>query len=140
MDFSTAYHPQMNGQSKRVIQTLEDMLRSCVIDFRGSWEDHLPLAEFAYKNSFQSSIQMTPYKALYGRKCRTPLCWMELGKRWVLGPKLVFEIENIIKLIRERLKAASDRKKSYADLMQKEVEYVVGEQVFLKVSSWKKVS
>lgn len=140
MDFSTAYHPQMNGQSKRVIQTLEDMLRSCVIDFRGSWEDHLPLAEFAYKNSFQSSIQMTPYKTLYGRKCRTPLCWMELGKRWVLGPKLVFEIENIIKLIRERLKAASDRKKSYADLMQKEVEYVVGEQVFLKVSSWKKVS
>ena len=74
LNFSTAFHSQMDGQSERVIQVLEDMLRSCVIDYEGSWDIHIPLVEFMYNNSFQSSIGMAPYEALYGRKCRTPLC------------------------------------------------------------------
>ncbi|KAG8492930.1 hypothetical protein CXB51_010202 [Gossypium anomalum] len=78
LDFSTAFHPQTDGQSDRVIQILEEMLRGCIIHFRSSWEEYLPLMEFAYNNSYQSSIQMAPYEALYGRKCRTPLCWTEL--------------------------------------------------------------
>ncbi|KAA3473690.1 polyprotein [Gossypium australe] len=92
-DFSTAFHPQTDGQSERVIQILEDMLRSCVIDFKGSWEDYLPLVEFAYNNSHQSSIQMAPYEALYGCRCRTPTCWTELGERRLLGPELISEID-----------------------------------------------
>ncbi|XP_012482913.1 uncharacterized protein LOC105797499 [Gossypium raimondii] len=81
-----------------------------------TWEDYLPLAEFAYNNSYQSSIQMAPYEALYGCRCRTPSCWIELGERRVLGPELVSDTEDKVKLILDRLKAASDRQKSYADL------------------------
>ncbi|KAA3460467.1 DNA/RNA polymerases superfamily protein [Gossypium australe] len=139
LDFNTAFHPQSDGQSERVIQVLEDMLRGCVIDFRGSWEEYLPLAEFAYNNSYQASIRMTPYEALYGRKCRTPTCWTELKKRQVLGLELVAESEEKVSVIRARLKEASDRQKSYADLKRKEIEFDVGDQVFLKVSPWKKV-
>ncbi|KAA3487114.1 Retrotransposable element Tf2 [Gossypium australe] len=139
LDFSTAFHPQSDGQSERVIQILEDMLRGCVIDFRGSWEGFLPLAEFAYNNSYQSSIQMAPYEALYGRKCRTPTCWTELGECQLLGPELVFETEDKLKIIRTRLKEASDRQKPYADLKRKDIEFAVGDRVFLKVSPWKKV-
>ncbi|KAA3473091.1 DNA/RNA polymerases superfamily protein [Gossypium australe] len=80
LDFSTTFHPQTDGQFEKVIQILEDMLRSYVIDFRGSWEEYLPLAELAYNNSYQSSIQMAPYEALYGHKCRTPVCWIKLGE------------------------------------------------------------
>src|ERR1044071_7583051 len=79
LDMSTAYHPQTDGQSERMIQTLEDMLRACVIDFGQSWEIHLPLVEFSYNNSYHSSIKATPFQALYGRKCRSPLCWAEVG-------------------------------------------------------------
>ena len=78
LNFSTAFHPQTNGQSERVIQVLEDMLRCCVLEFQGSWERYLPLVEFAYNNSYQSSLKMAPYEALYERKCRTPLYWTEL--------------------------------------------------------------
>ncbi|KAL4201664.1 hypothetical protein AMTRI_Chr02g259720 [Amborella trichopoda] len=89
LTFSTAFHPQTDGQSERTIQILEDMLRACVIDLTGSWDDHLPLIEFAYNNSFQASIQMAPYEALYGRKCRSPICWDEVGERKLLGPEIV---------------------------------------------------
>ncbi|TYH09882.1 hypothetical protein ES288_A07G133200v1 [Gossypium darwinii] len=133
LDFSTAFHPQTNGQSERVIQILEDMLRSCVIDFRGSWEDFLPLAEFTYNNSYQSSIQMAPYEALYGRRCRTPY-WTELSEQRVLVPELISDTEDKVKLIWDRLKAASDKQKSYADLKRKKIEFSVGDLVFLKVS------
>ena len=74
LNFSTAFHPQTDGQSERIIQTLEDMLRACVIEFTGGWDEHLPLIEFVYNNSYHSSIEMAPYEALYGRKCRTPVC------------------------------------------------------------------
>ena len=74
LGLSTAFHPQTDGQSERVIQILEDILRSCVLDFQGSWMEHLPLIEFAYNNSFKSSIGMAPYEALYGRPCKLPMC------------------------------------------------------------------
>ncbi|KAD7479850.1 hypothetical protein E3N88_02986 [Mikania micrantha] len=78
---STAYHPQTDGQSERTIQTLEDMLRACIIDFGGSWDNYLPLAEFSYNNSYHSGLRMPPYEMLYGRRCRTPVCWGEVGSR-----------------------------------------------------------
>ena len=77
LHFSTAFHPQTDGQSEISIQTLEDMLRVCVIELKGSWDTHLSLMEFAYNNSYQSSIGMAPFEALYGRKCRTPVCWVK---------------------------------------------------------------
>ena len=139
LNFSTAFHPQTDGQSERVIQILEDMLRSCAIDYEGSWDRHIPLVEFVYNNSFQSSIGMAPYEALYGRKCRTPLCWTELSERKVIGPDLIQETEEKVKIIKEKLKVATDRHKSYTDMKRKDIRYEVGEKVFLKVSPWKKV-
>ncbi|GJW62111.1 putative nucleotidyltransferase, ribonuclease H [Tanacetum coccineum] len=85
LDMSTAYHPQTDGQSERTIQTLEDMLRACVIDFGGSWDVHLPLAEFSYNNSYHTSIRCAPFEALYGRKCRSPVLWAEIGKAQMAG-------------------------------------------------------
>ena len=139
LNFSTAFHPQTDGQSERVIQIMEDMIRSCVIDYEGSWDRHIPLVEFVYNNSFQSSIGMAPYEALYGRKCRTPLCWTELSEKKVIGPDLIQETEEKVKMIRERLKVANDRQKSYADMKRKDIRYEIREKVFLKVSHWKKV-
>ncbi|KAA3488005.1 DNA/RNA polymerases superfamily protein [Gossypium australe] len=139
LSFSTAFHPQTVGQSERVIQILEDMLRCCILDFQGNWEKYLPLVEFAYNNSFQSSLKMAPYEALYGRKCRKPLYWTELRENQIHGVDLVRETEEKVKVIRECLKAASDRQKSYSDLKRKDIEFQVGDKVFLKVSPWKKV-
>ena len=92
-----------------------------------------------YNNSFQSSIRMAPYEALYGMKCRTPLCWTELSENKVIGPNLIQETEEKVKTIRERLKIATDRKKSYANLKRKDIPYEINDKVFLKVSPWKKV-
>ena len=138
LNFSTAFHRQTDGQSERVIQTLEDML-SCVIDYEGSWDRHIPLVEFVYNNSFKSSIGMAPYEALYGRKCRTPLCWTELSEKKLIGPDLILETEEKVKMIRERLKVVIDRQKSYADMKRKDIRYQIVDKVFLKVSPWKKV-
>jgi hypothetical protein len=91
LNFSTAFHPQTDGQSERTIQILEDMLRTCVLDFKGSWIDHLTMVEFAYNNSYQASIEMAPYEALYGRRCRSPICWDEVGERKILGPEIVLK-------------------------------------------------
>ncbi|KAL4379294.1 hypothetical protein GQ457_02G032210 [Hibiscus cannabinus] len=139
LNFSTSYHPQTDGQSERVIQVLEDMLRCCIIDFQGTWEKQLPLVEFAYNNSYQASIQMAPYESLYGRRCRTPVCWAEAGQKLLPMPDILKGTTEKVKLISERLKDASDRQKSYADLKRREIEYAVGDKVFLKVSPWKKV-
>ncbi|KAK1421015.1 hypothetical protein QVD17_23053 [Tagetes erecta] len=136
---STAYHPQTDGQSERTIQTLEDMLRACIIDFGGSWDKHLPLAEFSYNNSYHSSIKMPPYEMLYGRKCRTPICWGEIGQRELGEKEIVQETIENVDLIRSRLKAAQDRQKSYADKRRRPIEFQVGDQVMLKVSPWKGV-
>ena len=89
LSFSTAFHPQTDGKSERVIQVLEDLLRACTLDLKGNWDDHLPLVEFAYNNSFQASIGMAPFEGLYGRKCRSPICWDDIGERKLLGPELV---------------------------------------------------
>ena len=113
--FSTAFHPQTDGQSERTIQTLEDMLRACVLDFKRSWNVYLPLIEFAYNNSFQATISMAPYEALYGRKCRSPIHWHETGERRFLGPELVQKTEEAIQKIRQRMITAQSRQKSYAD-------------------------
>ncbi|KAL0540162.1 hypothetical protein IC582_024392 [Cucumis melo] len=111
LKFSTSFHPQIDGQSERTIQTLEDMLRACVLQLKGSWDTHLPLMEFAYNNNYQSSIGMAPHEALYGRPCRTPVCWNEVGERKLVGPELVQITTNNIKLIRENLRKAQDRQK-----------------------------
>jgi hypothetical protein len=139
LNFSTAFHPQADGQSERTIQILEDMLRACAIDFKGSWEEHLPLVEFAYNNSYQANIQMAPYEALYGRKCRSPICWDDIGERKILGPEIVQHTVDKIQLIRERLRSAQSRQKSYADTRRRKLEYQVGDHVFLRVSPTKGV-
>ncbi|GJW36256.1 reverse transcriptase domain-containing protein [Tanacetum coccineum] len=139
LDMSTAYHPQTDGQSERTIQTLEDMLRACVIDFGGSWDVHLPLAEFSYNNSYHSSIRCAPFEALYGRKCRSPVLWAEIRESSLIGPELVQETTDKVVLIKEKLKAARDRQKSYADNRRKPLEFEVGDRVMLKVSPWKGV-
>ena len=105
-----------------------------MIDYEGSWDRHIPLVEFVYDNNFQSSIGMAPDKALYGRKCRTPLCWTELSEKKVIGPNLIQETEEKVKMIRERLKVANDRHKSYVDMKRKDIRYEIGKKVFLKVS------
>ncbi|GJZ29957.1 reverse transcriptase domain-containing protein [Tanacetum coccineum] len=139
LDMSTAYHPQTDGQSERTIQTLEDMLRACVIDFGGSWDVHLPLAEFSYNNSYHTSIRCAPFEALYGRKCRSPVLWAEIGEGSLIGPELVQETTDKVVVIKEKLKAARDRQKSYADNRRKPLEFEVGDRVMLKVSPWKGV-
>ncbi|KAD4585465.1 hypothetical protein E3N88_23066 [Mikania micrantha] len=113
LDMSTAYHQQTDGQSERTIQTLEDMLRACVVDFGNSWETHLPLVEFFYNNSYHTSIKAAPFEALYGRKCRSPICWAEVGDSQLTGPELVHETTEKIVQIRNR------------------------DKVLLKVSPWK---
>ena len=111
-----------------------------MIDNEGSWDKHISLVEFVYNNSFQSSIGMTPYEALYGRKCRTPLCWTELSEKKVIGLDLIQETEKKkVKMIKERLKVAIDRQKSYADMKRKDIQYEIGEKVFLKVLPWNKL-
>ena len=115
LDMSTAYHPQTDGQSERTIQTLEDMLRACAIDFGNGWDKHLPLAEFSYNNSYHTSIKAAPYEALYGRKCRSPICWVEVGESQLTGPELVQETTEKIVQIKSRMQAARDRQKSYTD-------------------------
>ncbi|GKE92011.1 putative reverse transcriptase domain-containing protein, partial [Tanacetum coccineum] len=106
---STTIRPQMDGQSERMVQTLEDMLRACAIDFGGNWDDHLPLLEFTYNNSYHESIKMPPYEMLYGRKCRTLVCWEEVGSRDLASTDMVLATTEKIETIRERLKAAQDR-------------------------------
>ena len=109
------------------------------MEFSGSWDRYISLMEFPYNNSFQSSIGMAPYKALYGRKCRTPVCWMELNEHKVIGQDIVKDTEEKVQVIRKMLKAANDRQKSYADLKRRDIEYEVGDKVFLKVSPWRKI-
>nr|GFB06744.1 putative reverse transcriptase domain-containing protein [Tanacetum cinerariifolium] len=106
LDMSTAYHPETDGQSKRTIQTLEDMLRACTIDFGKGWVNHLPLVEFSYNNSYHATIKAAPFEALYGRKCRSPVCWTEVGEAQILGPELIQETTEKIVQIKQRIQAA----------------------------------
>ncbi|GJT29665.1 putative reverse transcriptase domain-containing protein [Tanacetum coccineum] len=139
LDMSTAYRPQTDGQSESTIQTLENMLRACVIDFGSSWDRHLPLVEFSYNNSYHASIKPTPYEALYRRKCRSHVCWSEVGDSQLTGPELIRDTTEKIVQIKNRLLAARSRQKSYADKRLKPLEFEVGDMVLLKVSPWKGV-
>ncbi|XP_070002587.1 uncharacterized protein [Nicotiana sylvestris] len=139
VNLSTTFHPQTDGQVERTIQTLEDMLRACVLNFKGNWYDHLPLIEFAYNNSFHVSIQMAPFEALYGRRCRSPIGWLEVGEAELLGPNLVHQGLEKVKIIQERLKAAQSRQKSYVDIRRRKLEFQVDDWVFLRVSPMKGV-
>ncbi|GJV86247.1 putative reverse transcriptase domain-containing protein [Tanacetum coccineum] len=113
------------------------MLRARVLDFRGSWDVHLLLIEFSYNNSYHSSVRCAPFEALYGRKCCSPIMWAEVGEGQLIGPELVQETTEKISQIKDRLKAARDRQKSYADKRRKPLEFSVGDYVLLKVSPWK---
>nr|GEZ75110.1 putative reverse transcriptase domain-containing protein [Tanacetum cinerariifolium] len=136
---STAYHPEIDGQSERTIQTLEEMLRACAIDFGKVWVNHLPLVEFSYYNSYNASIKAAPFEALYGRKCRSPVGWTKVEEAQILGPELIQETTEKIVQIKQRMQAACDRQKSYANLKHKPIEFQVEDKVMLKVSPWKGV-
>ncbi|GJW04916.1 putative reverse transcriptase domain-containing protein [Tanacetum coccineum] len=139
LDMSTAYHPQTDGQSERTIQTLEDMLRACVLDFGNGWDRHLPLVEFSYNISYHTSIKAAPFKTLYGRKCHSLVCWAEVGDVQITSPEIIHEtIEKIVQ-IKSIIQAAHDRHKSYFDVRCKPLEFQVGDKVMLKVSLWKGV-
>jgi len=100
---STTFHPQMDGQSERTMQTLEDMLRACALEYTGNWDHNLPLVKFAYNNSYHSSIDMAPYEALYARRCRTPICWDEVGERKLSKSELIDQTREIVNRIWEKL-------------------------------------
>nr|GEU80052.1 putative reverse transcriptase domain, ribonuclease H-like domain, aspartic peptidase domain protein [Tanacetum cinerariifolium] len=137
LDMSIAYHPKTDVQSERTIQTLKDMLRACVIDFEKGWEKHLPLVEFSYNNSYHASIKAAPFKALYGRKCRSPICWAEVGNVQLTRPEIIHETTKKIVQIRQCLQAARDRQQSYANIRRKPLEFQVGDRVMLKVAPQK---
>jgi hypothetical protein len=101
--FSSIYHPQTDGQTKRVNQILEDMLRDCALQYARSWDKSLPYAEFSYNNNYQESLKMAPFEMLYGRRCQTPLFWSEVGEQKVFGPDILQEVEKQVRMIRENL-------------------------------------
>nr|GEU57190.1 putative reverse transcriptase domain-containing protein [Tanacetum cinerariifolium] len=137
LDMSTAYHSEIDGQSERTIQTLEDMLRACLINFGNGWVKNLPLVEFSYNNSYHASIKVAPFEALYGRKCRSPMCWAEVRQVQLTGPELVQETTERIIQIKQRIQTARDQQKSYANL-KREVDprYVRPFKVLKKVRSF----
>ncbi|GJR08091.1 putative nucleotidyltransferase, ribonuclease H [Tanacetum coccineum] len=134
LKFSTAFHPETDGQSERTIQTLEDMLRSCALEWAGNWDDYICLVEFAYNNSWHASIKCAPFEMLYGRKCRAPICWDQVGERILEGPEMIEVTNEKVAVAREKLKEAQTRQKSYADRHRRALEFQPGEHVFLKVS------
>ncbi|GKB26126.1 reverse transcriptase domain-containing protein, partial [Tanacetum coccineum] len=125
LDMSTAYHLQTDGQSERTMQTLEDMLRAYVIYFGSSWDRHLPLVEFSYNNSYHASIMVAPFEALYGRKCRSSVCWSEVGDSQLTSLELIRGTTEKIVQIKNRLLTARSRQKSYADRRSKPLEFEV---------------
>ena len=129
----TAFHPQSYGKSEKTVHGLEDLLRACILDIKGSWEDHLPLVEFAYNNGYQESIKMASCEALYGRSCRSPICWKEVGERSITGPNLIRDTSEKVDLIWKRLLTAQRQQKSYTDKRCRPIEFEVGDHVFLKV-------
>ncbi|GJQ98301.1 putative reverse transcriptase domain-containing protein [Tanacetum coccineum] len=130
---STSYHPQTDGQSERTIHTLKDMLRSCVINFANRWDKHFPLVEFSYNNSYHTSIKVAPFEALYGRKCRSIVCWSEVGDSQRTGPEIIHETMKNSVQIRNRLQAARDRQKSYTDVRRKPLEFNVGNKILARI-------
>jgi hypothetical protein len=136
---SLAYHPQTDGQTERVNQILEDMLRAYVLEHQGSWDQNLGWIEFSYNNSYQESLKMAPFKVLYRCRCRTPLNWIEPGDKVIFGPDLVKEAEATIRRIQDNLKDAKSRQETYANKKRRTLEFEVGDHVYLRVSPMKGV-
>jgi hypothetical protein len=136
---SLAYHPPTDGQTERVNQILKDMLRACVMENQCSWDKHLSLAEFSYNNSYQESLKMVLFAVLYGRRCHTPLNWVEPGEKVIFGPDLVNEVEATVHHIQNNLKVAKSRQESYANKRRQPLQFGVGDHVYLKVSQMKDV-
>ncbi|WVZ88944.1 hypothetical protein U9M48_035411 [Paspalum notatum var. saurae] len=134
LDFSSAYHPQTDGQTERVNQILEDMLRACALSNKKSWDKSLPYAEFSYNNIYQASLKRAPFEVLYGRRCRTPLLWDQVGEKVVFGLDMVKEAERQVQEVRNNLKLAQSRQKSYADHRRRELTFEIRDHVYLKVS------
>jgi hypothetical protein len=134
LHFSSAYHPQTYGQTERVNQILEDMLRSCASQYGRSWDKSLSYAEFSYNNSFQESLKMAPFEMLYGRRCRIPLIWCEVVEQKVFRPDILQEAKKQVCMVGENLQVAQSRQKSYADHRRRELSFEVGDFVYLKVS------
>jgi hypothetical protein len=134
LNFSSTYHTQTDGQIERVNQILQDMLRACTLKDNQSWDKCLPYAKISYNNSYQESIKMAPFEFLYGRKCRTPLFWNGPGENQIFGPDIHREAERQVQMVRENLKLAQSRQKSYADNRRRELRFQVGDFVYLKVS------
>jgi hypothetical protein len=134
LDFSSAYHPQTDGQTERVNQVLEDMLRACVLTYGKNWEDILAFAEFSYNNGYHTSLKKAPFEVLYGRKCCMPMMWSEVGDRVIESPDFIKAAEEKIAEVRENLRIAQSRQKSYANKRIRELKFDVGDHVYLKVS------
>jgi hypothetical protein len=132
--FSSAYHPQTDGQTERVNQILEDMLRACALQYGRSWDKSLLYAEFSYNNSYQESLKMAPFEMLYGRRCQTPLFRNETGEQKVFGPDILEEAEKQVRMVKENLRVAQSRQKSYADHKRRALSFEVGDFVYFKVS------
>jgi len=135
LNFSTAYHPQTDGQTERVNQVVEDMLRAYVMQQPTLWEEYLHLVEFAYNNGYHTSTQMSPFEVMYGRKCRTPSSWGGPEDRLSLGPEMLKEMEDMVKRVRVNLKAAQDRQKNFADRKRRFKEYQVGDHVYIRIQA-----
>jgi hypothetical protein len=129
----------MDGETERVNQILEYMLRACVLEHQGSWDHNLPWAEFSYNNSYQESMKMTPFKVLYRRRCHTPLNWIEQGEKVILGPDLIEEAEAVVRRIQDNLKAVKSHQETYANKWRRSLEFEVGNHVYLRVSPMKGV-
>jgi hypothetical protein len=132
--FSSAYHPQIDGQTERVNQILEDMLRACALQYGRSWDKSPPYAEFSYNNSYQESLKMAPFEMLYGQRCWTPLFWNETGEWKVFGLDILQEAKKQVRVVRENLRVTQSRQKSYADHRRRELSFEVEDFVYLKVS------
>jgi hypothetical protein len=129
----------MDGQSEQVNQILEDMLIACVMEYPGSWDKNLPWAKFSYNNSYQESLKMAPFEVLYGRRCRTPLNWIEPGEKVIFGPDIVDEAVAMVCRIQDNLKVAKSRQESYTNKRHLPLQFEVGDHVYLKVSPMKGV-
>ena len=134
LNFSLAYHPRTDGQTKRTNQVLEDMLRACALKHGGSWDKNLPYVEFSYNNSYQASLKMSPFEALYGRKCIIPLYWDQTSERQFFGPEIIQEVEEQVRMIRENMRIAQTQQKSYADNRRRPPEFEEGHHMYIKVS------
>jgi hypothetical protein len=134
---SSTYHLQMDGQTERVNQILEDMLRAYVLEHQGSWNQNLPWAEFSYNNSYQESLKMAPFKVLYKRQCPTPLNWIEPVDMVIFGPDLVEEAEETVHSIQGNLKAVKSHQETYVNKRHRPLEFKVGDHVYLRVSPMK---